>query len=131
MTKLIAILIILLVIWGGWKVFEYWDSVKTNEAKAAAAAVKPEQLEGMPSAQLESSLATAKQQGTPALKRWLNQYGGVVKDPRLAWIQLDYVVDVSKDNPAEARKIFAQVKRRIKPGGPVYDRIKKLEKTYE
>ena len=131
MTKLIAILIILLLIWGGWKLFEYWDSVKTNEAKTAAAAVRPDQLSGMPSAQLEASLATASQQGVSGLKQWLNQYGTVVKDPRLAWIQLDYVVLITKDSPAEARKIFAQVKGRIKPGNPVYDRIKKLEKTYE
>ena len=131
MTKLIAILIILLVLWGSWKLFEYWESVKANEAKAAAAVVKPEQLEGMPSAALEGSLANAYQQGVTGLKQWLNQYGTVVKDPRLAWIQLDYVVLITKDSPAEARKIFSQVKGRIKPGGPVYDRIKKLEKTYE
>ena len=132
MTKLIAILVILLVIWGGWKLFEYWESVNAKDTKAAAVAkVVPEQLEGMPSAALEPSLAAATLEGASGLKNWLNRYGSSVKDPRLGWIQLDYVVLITKDNPAEAKKIFAQVKSRIKPGNPVYDRIKKLEKTYD
>jgi len=45
MTKLIAILAVLLVIWGGWKLFEYWESVNAKEAKAATVAkVVPEGL---------------------------------------------------------------------------------------
>ena len=54
-----------------------------------------------------------------------------VKDPRLAWVELDYVVKVSATDPLEARKIFQAVKKRTPTDSPIYPRIKSLEKNYE
>jgi len=134
MTKAISVLIIVLVIYGGWKLFFYWEQVKeekeNSQKAAAAAAVVPEQLPGMP-AGLEPTLQAAQQAGAPGLKNWLRQYDRVVGDPRRAWIELDYVVLVARDDPAEARRAFAAVKKRTTPASPVYERVKQLEKTYE
>jgi hypothetical protein len=130
-TKLIGILIILIVLYGGWKLFEYWETVKANQEKAKAVeTIRPEQLPGLPP-QLETSLATAYTQGAVGLNKWLERYRPSTQDPRLAWIELDYVVLITKDNPLQAKKIFAQVKNRIQPSSPIYNRIQKLAKTYD
>jgi hypothetical protein len=54
-----------------------------------------------------------------------------VKDPRLAWIELDYVVMLSPSDPVEAKKLFAQIKKRTPADSPIMPRIRSLEKTYE
>jgi len=54
-----------------------------------------------------------------------------VEDPRKAWIELDFCVAVAREDPAEARRVFAAVKERIGPASPVWPRMKELEKTYE
>lgn len=133
MTKLIGILIILIVLYGGWKLFEYWETVKANEEKAKAVeTIRPEQLSGLPPP-LEASLATAYTQGAVGLSKWLERYRPATQDPRLAWIELDYVVLLTKDNPVQARKLFAQIKNRMKPEwpAPVQKRVQSLAKTYE
>ena len=89
----------------------------------------PNVLEGLPS-QFEESLAAAQAQGAPALKAWLAKYGQYARDPRLAQIQLDYVVLVSRTNPAEARQFFQAVKQRTPKTSPLYERVKRLEPTY-
>jgi hypothetical protein len=86
-------------------------------------------LEGLPP-QFEESLAAAQAQGAPALKAWLQKYGQYARDPRLAEIQLDYVVLVSRTDPAEAKQFFRAVKSRTPKTSPVYERIKRLESTY-
>ena len=85
--------------------------------------------EGLPP-QFEESLAAAQAQGAPALKAWLQKYGQYARDPRLAEIQLDYVVLVSRTNPAEAKQFFQAVKNRTPKTSPVYERVKRLEPTY-
>jgi hypothetical protein len=90
----------------------------------------PEQLPGMVS-QLEPSLQAAKNQGAAAMKNWLKTYGYAIHDPRKAWIQLDYCLLLSRENPAEARRLFAEIKNRTPETSPVWRRIKQLEKTYE
>lgn len=135
MTKaLIAVLIIAVVAFGGWKLFEYWDKVEhEKEAKqqeAAASQVDPNQLPGLP-AQLQQSLDAAEQRGASTLGAWLKMYGRSVQDPRKAWIELDYVVMITRDNPQEARRLFAEVKQRTPPASPVWPRIHELEKSYQ
>jgi hypothetical protein len=134
MTKLIAALIIVLFLYGGWELFLYWDKVQHEDELAKkrteSSAVSPQQLPGMPY-QLDRSLQTAQQQGAAALKTWLKTYGPSIQDPRKAWIELDYCVLISRDDPAEARRIFAQVKQRTPSSSPIWPRIKQLEKTYE
>jgi len=61
----------------------------------------------------------------------LKSVGARVDDPRKAWIELDYVVGIAKDDPQKRKRIFADVKGRTPTTSPVYARIKTLEKTYE
>jgi hypothetical protein len=134
MTKLIAAFIIIAAIFGGWKLFLYWEQVKNEDEaqqkQAAAAAAIGDQLPGLPS-QLEASLQAARKEGAAGLRNWLKQHGQSVEDPRKAWIELDFCVAVAREDTAEARRVFANVKERIGPASPVWPRMKELEKTYE
>jgi hypothetical protein len=134
MTKLISALIIVAVLYAGWHLFLYWEQVKNEEESAkkqeVAARVNPEQLPGL-AYNLQPALQAAQQQGAPALRNWLKTYDKMVQDPRRAWIELDFCVMVAREDPAEARRIFASVKQRTPPSSPVWPRIKQLEKSYE
>lgn len=133
-TKLIGALVIALVLFGGWGLYKYWQTFedqKQAEAKEAVAKqVTPEQLPGMPY-ELQASLDAAKKAGPTAMGNWLRAYGRSLQDPRKAWIELDYCVMVARDNPAEARRIFAEVKERTSASSPVWPRIQELQKSYE
>ena len=133
MTKVIAALIIIGVLWVGWEIFLYWDKVshdREEQKQNAAAMVNGDQLPGL-SYKLEDSLQAARKQGAAGLGNWLKTYGQQVEDPRKAWIELDFCVAVARQDPAEARRVFAQVKERTPPSSPVWSRIKQLERTYE
>ena len=135
MTKLIAALIIIGVLYVGWELFLYWDKVKNEQEEdkqkqAAALNVNGDLLLGMPY-KLEPSFQTARSQGAAALRTWLKTYGAKVEDPRKAWIELDYCVAVARQDPAEAKHVFAQVKARLTSSSPVWPRMKQLEKAYE
>ena len=134
MTKLIAILMIVAALYGGWQLFLYWEKIKdeaeNKQKQEAAAVVMGEQLPGLPP-QLEPSLRAARKHGAAGLRNWLKAYGQSVEDPRKAWIELDYCVAVAREDPAEARRVFAAVKDRLGTGSPVWPRVKQLEKTYE
>src|SRR5208337_1494040 len=97
MTKLIAALIIVAVLYGGWKLFEYWETVKnedeTKQKQEQAALVVGDSLPGL-SYKLEPTLQAARKQGAAGLRNWLKTYAQSVEDPRKAWIQLDYCVAV-------------------------------------
>lgn len=133
-TKLIAALIIAAVLYGGWNLFLYWEKVKnedeTTKKQAASAVVTEQNLQGLPNG-LEQSLQAARNQGAVGLRNWLKTYGPTVQDPRKAWIELDYCVLVAREDPAEARRVFASVKERTGPTSPVWPRIKQLAPTYE
>ena len=136
MTKLLGILIIVLVIWGGYELFELWDRYGTEtdlKAKQAeeASHFSPQSLPGMPSYQLEDAYKKAQDNGAKGIRNWLKAYGDKVQDPRKAWIELDYVVAISREDPVEAKKVFDDVKARTPPTSKVYPRIKELEKTYD
>jgi hypothetical protein len=134
MSKLIAAVILLAALFGGWELFFYWEKVKNEEQiqkkQAATAIVSGEQLSGLPQ-QLEPILKAAETQGAAGLRRWLKTYGRSVQDPRKAWIELDYCLLISREDPSEAKRVFAQVKNRTPESSPVWPRIKKLEKAYE
>jgi hypothetical protein len=133
-TKLIAALIVIAVLYGGWNLFLYWEKVrdeKESVRKEAAAAVVPsDNLPGLPTG-LEQGLQAAKRQGPAALKNWLKTYGNSVQDPRKAAIELDYCVMIAREDPAEARRVFAAVRERTGPASPLWPRIKQLAPTYE
>jgi hypothetical protein len=134
MTKIISALLILLALAGAWGLFKYWETFRDHkeaeQKEAAARVVVPEQLPGMPY-ELQASLDAAKTRGPVALGNWLKTYGRSLADPRKAWIELDYVVMISRDNPQEARRLFAEVKKRLSPASPVWPRIQELQKAYE
>jgi hypothetical protein len=134
MTKLIVVLIIVAALYGGWEFFLYFERIKNEETaaqkQAAASVVDPSQLQGLPQ-QLQPALQAATQQGATGLKNFLKNYGHALQDPRKAWIELDYVVAISREDPTEAKRLFAAVKERTAPASPVWPRIKQLEKTYQ
>jgi len=135
MTRLIAVLIIVVVLFGAWRFFLYWEKVKNEEEAqqkqaAASAVVKPESLPGLPS-QYESGLRAAQQEGNSAFRKWLKTHDKLLEDPRKAWIQLDFCVAIVRDDPSEARRVFAEVKARVPPSSPVWPRVKELEKSYQ
>lgn len=118
---------------GGWELYKYWGKYAQKEPEVAAAAgadISGDELPGLPS-NLESALVSARQQGTDGLHDFLAAHRDAIKDPRLAWIELDYVVLLAQNSPGQARREFAQIKARVAPDSPVYPRIKQLEKTYE
>ena len=134
MTKLIGVLVIALVIWGGYELFELWDKYDTErdvkEKQVASNHIVGEQLSGMPDG-LEKTYLMAQKNGATGIRNWLKAYGARVQDPRRAWIELDYVVLVAHTDPVEAKQVFAEVKARTPENSQVYPRIKELSKTYE
>jgi len=135
MTKLITILIVVAALWGGWQLFLYWDKVKSEDEAAAKKKAQTEitsgeQLSGMPTG-LESSYQVAKNQGPTALKNWIKLNGRSVQDPRKAWIELDYCIAISREDPSEAKRVYSSVRDRTPQTSPVWPRIKQLEKTYQ
>src|SRR5437667_5813413 len=105
MNAIIRLLIIALVFYGIVKLFHFLESVKKpdkfllenegteDKTKPKAPAVLP----GLPP-NFEASLEAAQKEGAPGLKRWLDRYRSYVQDPRLASIELDYVVLVANSN---------------------------------
>jgi hypothetical protein len=134
MTKLIGAVIIVLLLYGSYFLFLQWEKVKNDaeqkQKQEAAAMVMGDSLPGLPS-KLEPSLQSARQRGAAGLRAWLKANGASVEDPRKAWIELDFCVAVAREDPAEAKRVFASVKERIGPASPVWPRMKQLEKTYE
>jgi hypothetical protein len=134
MTKLIAAFIIIVVLYGGWELFLYWDRIKNEEdtarKQAASAVVVPENLPGLPD-KLQASLQTAREQGPAAFGAWLKTYGNMVQDPRKAWIELDYCIAIAREDPSEAKRVFGRVKDRTLASSPVWPRIQQLDKTYQ
>ncbi len=134
MTKVITAVMILAALYGGWQLFFYWERVKNEEVQTEKdrkiAAVAGDQLPGVPF-QLEPSLKSAQEKGPAGLTNWLKTYAQNIQDPRKAWIELDYALLLSRDNPAEAKRIFSAVKGRISESSPVWNRIKQLERTFQ
>jgi len=134
MTKVIAAVIVVAFLYGGWELFFYWERVKNEEdeqkKKSVAVAVQPDQLPGM-SPELDNSLRAAQSLGPEGLKNFLKAYGNRLQDPRKAWIELDYCQMVARENTAEAKRVFAEVKKRTPHTSPIWPRIEQLAKTYD
>ena len=134
MTKSIGVLIILAVAYLGYLLFQQWDKARMEHDRQqkveAATSVSPESLPGMPS-QLDPSLRAARENGPAAFRTWFTTYERQIADPRKAWIELDLCVALARENPAEAKRIFAGVKARVPPASPVWSKLKYLEKTFE
>ena len=134
MKALIAIFIIAVFIFCGWKIFSYYQQVEAeSQAKQkveTGADLRPENLPGLPS-ELYSSLDAAQKNGSTGLREWLKYYGPRVQDPRKAWIELDSSVALLRTDPNDAKRTFKAVKERISTNSVIYPRIRQLEKTFE
>ncbi len=131
MRQFLTLLLLLAAFLVGKQIFSYWKQVESGEAsKPVSTQVDPKSLPGMPP-ELEQTLYNVTQLGPQSLGKWLDYYRPRLSDPRLAWIELDYVLMISRENPEEARRIFQDVKGRTPKTSPVYSRIKQLEKTYD
>jgi hypothetical protein len=109
--------------------------ITTTEPAAAhdagpAIAVSGQDLPGLP-AYLEDSLSQAHQEGLEALGKWLKAWSKKVQDPRLAWIELDYVVLLNLKDHKAARERFLAVQARVPETSPVFSRVQKLAPAYD
>src|SRR2546427_537675 len=135
MRQFLALLLIIGAIWGGKQLYNYWETVKAKketEDRGGApppttAPVASTVLPGLP-ANLEASLQAAQKQGVAGLKNWLNLYRPYASDPRLAAIELDYVVFIRSTNPQAARRLLPVGKQRPSPDSPVYPATKRRPK---
>lgn len=136
MKALIAILILVGVFLLGKELVLKYQSVKRGESTIEPASGRSSgqggsaNLSGLPES-LEFALQQAQRQGAEGLANFLRQYRYALQDPRLAAIELDYVVLVSLKDPAEAKRVFKSVQARTFTSSPVYERVKGLEKTYQ
>ena len=133
MTKAIWILIALVVAYGAFLLIKQWNQAQMDHGQQRSSAqttnVNGEALSGLPY-QLEPGYRAAKEGGPKAFQTWFVANERMLADPRKAWIQLELCVAMSRENPAEAKKIFAAVKSRVPPSSPVWSRVKELEKTF-
>ena len=133
MTKAIWILIILVAGYIGYLMFKQWDKARLEHAgqkpEQAAALASGDSLAGMPY-QLDASYRAAKTSGAANFRAWFTANEKLLADPRKAWIELELCIAMTRDNPAEAKKIYAAVKGRVPPSSPVYGKVKELEKTF-
>jgi hypothetical protein len=134
MTKLISVFLIVLAVFVGYRIYVYYEKVNSEEdlreaEEARRRVVDPNGLSGL-SWELTESYNQAKNDPA-ALRNWLKVTKGRVQDPRLAWIQLDFVELIGRDSPNEAREVFNDVKPRIATNSPIYSRVQKLEKTFQ
>lgn len=135
MKIVISLVVVIAVLAGAYKIWEYWDKVSHDQDIAEQEAqaklnVNPDSLPGMPE-ELRKSYQIAKDNGPKAVGKWLKSVGSQVEDPRRAWIELDYVVGIAKEDPQEAKRVFADVKGRTPDTSPVYPKVKELEKTFD
>jgi hypothetical protein len=136
MKVLISILLIVAFILGAWKFFDFYERHSNEKAQQeeeqARRRVNPDTLPGL-DYRLATAYAEAQKKGLIGLRDFLKQYKGgpFLKDPKLAWIEIDYLLLVSVSDPAEARRIYADVHDRTKPESPVYDRVKSLEPNFK
>ena len=132
MRQFLTVLFIALAILLGVKFRDYYRQ-SMAEAKLRAEGpprYAPGKLPGLPM-ELEASLEAAKKAGAEGVRSWLGQHRQEVEDPRLADIQLDYVVLVGRGNAGEARRILAEVRRRVDSSSPVFKRLELLERVYQ
>ncbi len=132
MRQFLTILLAAALIWLGLKFKDYCTSSMAQYEVKSDAPVRtaPGKLPGM-SPDLEASLEAAKKAGVEGLVNWLRVHRRDVEDPRLADIDLDYVVLVGRTDTREAKRVLKLVKDRISANSPVHKRLDQLEKVYE
>ncbi len=132
---MLRLLIIALLIWGGYYVVSSltsrYQAIEKKETVANQPAPVPSaSLDGMPY-QLQGSLDAAEAQGPAALKRWIEANRRYLRDPKLGDIELDLAVALMRQNLGEARTIYKDVKARTPATSPLQGRLQKLAKSFE
>jgi hypothetical protein len=133
MTRVIWALIIAAVAFVGYRVYLHWAKIQEERGgnePPPVVVVSGDALPGMPAA-LDAGCRAAREKSPSAFRAWFNANEKHIADPRKAWIELDLCVAIRRDNPSEAREIFARVKKRVPPSSPVWPRMKELEKAFE
>ena len=138
MKQLITILLIAGACWGLWSLRSFYLEKQAADPKGMdygnnteeVPKINPRNLQGLHYT-LETPLENALKAGPEGLKKFLDTYRPAIRDPRLAWIELDYVSLLALKDPALARAAFAEVKKRTPTNSPVYPRIEKLAKVYQ
>ena len=132
MTKLISIFIVVGVVFCGWHFYKYWEQkLRDEEEQKIEKTINGDALPGMATYELDRTYQASRAKGPVVVREWLKVHGASVKDPRKAWVELDFVVSIMRDNPAEARQVFSSVKSRLKETSPVWPRMKELEKSIQ
>jgi hypothetical protein len=134
MTKAIWVLIIVVVGYLAYLLYLQWEEAQSNHAArrneaAAVAGFSGDTLPGMPY-QLDASYRTAKSRGATAFRTWFEANERLLADPRKAWLQLELCMMLTRENPSEAKKVFAEVQSRVPPSSPVWPKVKELERTF-
>ena len=101
---LLTVVIVVGLSLGAWQLYKYWGNYKSNDqtqAPTPAYAAPPEAGDSLPgmSQNLEPTYQASRQRGAAGLKDFLTMYGNGISDPRLASIQLDYVLLVAAGRP--------------------------------
>jgi len=142
-NKLLGVLVLLALGYGVYYLVTYYKDFEQKQAPLAVNLpadpnppvpgdpnIPSESLAGLPQ-RLEAGLKAAYAQGATGLGTWLRVNRRYTGDPRLAAVELDYAVLLSRTNPDEAKKVFQSVSRRTKPDSPIYARVKKLEALFQ
>jgi hypothetical protein len=134
---MLRLLIIAVLIYGGYLVATFLkgeynkaESRNGTPVETVPAGTPQTELPGMPP-QLAASLETAEGRGPATLKKWLEVNRKNLRDPKLGDIELDYAVAVFRQDSAEARAIYKDVKERTPAHSPLQARLKRLEHTFE
>lgn len=133
MTRVIWALIIAVVVFIGYRTYLHWAMLQEDHdgrKPTPIVNVSSGSLPGLPE-QLDASFHAARDKSPAAFRAWFNANEKQLADPRKAWIELDLCVAIRRDNPVEAKAIFARVKKRVPPSSPVWPRLKELEKAFE
>ncbi|HNQ90326.1 MAG TPA: hypothetical protein PKM73_17055 [Verrucomicrobiota bacterium] len=131
MRHVLTVLLVATVIWLGLKFNRYAkERIRSKPAtEESGQAPAPGKMRGMAAA-LEPAFEEAKRGGPENLWKWIEQHRADLRDPRLADIELDYVVLVGGSNPAEARRVLASLEPRVQAASPVHKRFQQLKQTY-
>jgi len=134
---MLRIIIVGLILWGAYVVASYLSKeynrakVETGEAPAPVRQTAPAvELTGLPPA-LAPSLDAAQSRGPATFKKWIEINRKHIRDPKLGDIQLDYAVAVARQNSAEAKSVYAEVKARTPSNSPLQPRLKRLSSSFE
>jgi hypothetical protein len=134
---MLRLIIIALLVWGGYYIVTSlttrYQAVEKKQTIATQPAPEPapsSSLDGMP-AQLQASLDNAEAQGPAALRRWLDANRRYLRDPKMGDIELDLAVLLMRQNLAQAREIYKEVKARTPANSPLQGRLQRLSRSLE